>query len=193
MVCSHAPDADRLPEFPIAASDPPTGVADPAPARGIFAPMEVRNDAADVWSKARIACLRNHHSLGLTAAESARLLGGVTKNAVISKRRRLGLFGWREQPDADPAQTPVRRKRKRTTSVWVGPPPLPTEPLPDMDRPPPVDADPKPLADRGLFQCAWPLGPAEEPGDFRTLFCCAPVRGAGSYCACHRRLASRRI
>lgn len=144
------------------------------------------------WSEARTALLRAHHALGLSAAESARLLGCVSRNAVISKRYRLGLFAWRERPTGAGATTVSDRTRTRSRALFSQPPFLPVEPLPDMDLPLPPGADPRPLTQKGFGQCAWPLGPAEQPGDFRTLFCCAPVDGEQSYCPCHRRLASRR-
>ena len=58
-----------------------------------------------------------------------------------------------------------------------------------MDWPAPACADPKTLAERSAGQCAWPLGPAEAAGDYRTLFCCAPVDRGRGYCATHRALA----
>jgi GcrA cell cycle regulator len=150
----------------------------------------LESKAAEGWSDGRVARLREHHALGLTAAESARRLGGVSKNAVISKRHRLGLFSSLERAAEEPDRT-VRGERRGARAAFAGPPPLPIEPLPNMDRPPPAGAQPKPLAARGPGQCAWPLGPAEQPGDFRTLFCCAPIEGGRTYCPCHAARASR--
>ena len=150
------------------------------------------------WSPARTELLRLHHALGLSAAVSALLIGGVSRNAVISKRRRCGLLG------ANPLQSAMRTVRcmgwwddrpSRSTSprrpisrfddgAGVG-----REALPFMDWPAPADADPKTLANRSSGQCAWPLGPAEAMGDYRTLFCCAPVQQGRGYCAVHRARA----
>lgn len=140
------------------------------------------NLAAAGWTPDRIDLLRRHFAVGLTATESAILLG-VTKNAVISKRTRLGLLGtvrmtWRG--DAEPASR-VRESRIRCAPT----PKLRRLPLPDMDQPPPPDADPKMLAQRQRGECAWPLGPAEQEGDWRTLFCCAPAHPGGRYCSAH--------
>jgi hypothetical protein len=65
------------------------------------------------------------------------------------------------------------------------------EPLPFMDWPLPPGARPKFLADREAGECAWPLGPAEAPGDHRSLFCCAPVKRGRPYCPCHQLRARR--
>jgi len=144
------------------------------------------------WSSAREALVRLHHALGLSAAASADLIGGVSRNAVISKRRRMGLVGanplhWRDRAAAAAsyARSPLARL------AWPTPPELHAcrEPLPFMDWPAPPDANPKRLADREPGECAWPLGPANEAGDYRTLFCCAPAERGRSLCAAHRARA----
>ena len=160
---------------------------------------EPDNPVEPIWSQDRTELLRAHYTLGLSAAVSALLIGGVSRNAVISKRRRLGLLG------ANPLQSALRasrcarrnsepRARPSSSRPWLTPlgddeADRRREALPFMDRPAPADADPKTLAERSPGQCAWPLGPAEEPGDYRTLFCCALVEGGRGYCATHRALA----
>lgn len=155
-------------------------------------------DAAG-WSPARTELLRAHYALGLSAAVSAQLIGGVSRNAVISKRRRLGLMG------ANPLQSAVRAARGDARSFGASACPSSfrasparldddedrgrREPLPFMDWPAPADAEPRTLAERSPGQCAWPLGPAEAQGDYRTLFCCAPVERGRGYCAAHRARA----
>jgi hypothetical protein len=134
------------------------------------------------WSADRVEALSEHRRLGLTAAQSAILLG-TTKNAVIAKRYRLGLVGVAKVAKAAPClvAAPVRRA---ATVIFRAPPAFPAEPLPEMDQPAPLDSAPVTLADRRSDQCAWPLGRTEEPADWRTLFCGAPVVRA-SFCACH--------
>jgi hypothetical protein len=146
------------------------------------------------WSAGRTALVRLHHALGLSAAASAQLIGGISRNAVVSKRRRLGLMG------ANPLRS-VRAALRRSAFPMlglVGSPGRPSfgpdavlrrEPLPFMDLPPPLNAEPKRLTDRQRGECAWPLGPAEAPGDYRTLFCCAPVERGRSFCPVHRARA----
>ena len=51
-----------------------------------------QNGVPPVWTPARTALLVAHYQAGMSAAQSAVLIGTVSKNAVISKRRRLGLM-----------------------------------------------------------------------------------------------------
>ncbi|HEX4181143.1 MAG TPA: GcrA family cell cycle regulator [Caulobacteraceae bacterium] len=149
------------------------------------------------WTPVRVALLRLHHTLGLSAAASAELIGGMSRNAVISKRRRLGLIGATSR-QAAPRISPCGGRPTRVPSLaylfWRsyetrhG---FSRDPLPCMDAPAPPCADPKILADRGERECAWPLGPAETAGDYRTLFCCAPVERGRSFCAAHLARAYR--
>jgi hypothetical protein len=142
------------------------------------------------WSPARTQLLRLHYALGLSAAVSAQLIGQVSRNAVISKRRRLGLMG------ANPLQT-MRAFHVVGRTACPSPPghfswpqddvaDHRRQPLPLMELPVPPDAEPKTLRDRRRGECAWPLGPAEATGDYRTLFCCAPVEAGRGYCPVHR-------
>ena len=58
-----------------------------------------RAETARVWSVERIVLLHLHYLQGISAAESAKLIGGVSRNAVISKRYRMGLFGGSDRTD----------------------------------------------------------------------------------------------
>jgi hypothetical protein len=156
---------------------------------------EPDEDRDAAWSSARTELLRQHYDLGLSAEFSARLIGNVSRNAVISKRRRLGLFGANPlrslislargcaEPQARfeprPRRVPVQRDERDKSNARL-------RALPFMDWPPPPAANPKVLADRSRGECAWPLGPAEASGDFRTLFCCAPIATGQRYCGSHQ-------
>lgn len=143
-------------------------------------------DCAEGWSPQRIELLRHHHTLGLSLSQSAEVLGGVTRNAVVSKRNRLGLAPQSKVASPNlPALPPYGRLG------LVGCPEFRTEPLPAMDLPPPAAANPKRLSTRERGECAWPLGPAEQQGDYMTLFCCAPVEGRRPYCPDHAKRARR--
>lgn len=147
-------------------------------------------DAEPGWSPARTELLRLHYGLGLSASLSAQLIGRVSKNAVISKRRRLGLTG------ANPLRVTLRATGWTAPGFEAGRLPRFRPPrvevhgcgaaLPAMDAPPLPGTEPKTLALRARGECAWPLGPAEAIGDYRTLFCCAPAEAARSYCSVHR-------
>ena len=153
------------------------------------------DDAAcsTAWTAQRVAMLHLHYLQGMTAADSAQLLGGVTRNSVISKRYRLGLFG-RAAP-ARPKLTRAPTSDGGGAAWWrrLGwlEESLAVAPLPEMDFPPPPDARPATLADRQSRTCAWPLGPTESPGDAATLFCCAPLDARGPYCAAHAARSRR--
>ncbi len=163
--------------------------------------VEPNRAAGPGWSPPRVELLRLHYDLGLSAAISAELIGEVSKNAVISKRRRLGLMG------ANPLRSSIgvpgcAERTFESPFVWTRSNALPRRPhvdvmfvalhpLPFMDLPAPADANPKTLVDRVQGECAWPLGPAETPGDYRTRFCCAPVSGGRAYCRHHLTRAFR--
>ncbi len=143
--------------------------------------------AALGWTTERVALLRRHFAVGLTAAESGILLG-VSKNAVISKRTRLGLVGFPRSAGTAVVDRPSGRSSTFRMPVEPG---FRRLPLPSMDAPPPLDADPKPLARHRRGECVWPLGGAEQPGDWRTLFCCAPAAVGARYCDVHTARARR--
>jgi len=145
------------------------------------------------WSDERVAQLRRHYFVGLTAAESALLLGGVTRNAVISKRNRLGLVGA-PPPSRTTTGDLVGKARSIPRSRGFRPRSMPefaSWPLPQMDQPPPADARPAVLAEHRAGECLWPLGPAEAPADWRALFCCAPTDRGRRYCAAHAARSRR--
>jgi len=141
-------------------------------------------DRVGGWTPARVDLLRHHHTLGMSTTESAEALGGVSPNAVLWERLRLGLSSL--GPDAVGALAGFPTGRRLYS---IEPPPLPCDPLPDMDCAPPPEARPSLMADRGNRECAWPLGPAGQPGDHRTLYCCAPSANRKSYCAVHAERA----
>jgi hypothetical protein len=141
-----------------------------------------------VWSAERIDQLCRHFALGLTAAESAVLIGGVTGNAVTSKRLRLGLCVRRTEPHSTLA-TMLAACRVRHP---VEPPRFLCDPLPAMDGALPPDARPSRLVDRRPGECAWPLGPTLDAADHNNLSCCAPIEGRRSYCPAHALLSRRR-
>jgi len=139
------------------------------------------------WTPDRVDMLYRHFAVGLTAGESADALGGVSRNAVICKRLRLGLTTRAVATCGDLAGLLAGRRYQPTD-----PPPLPCQPLPDMGLTPPLGARPSLLSEKGRRDCSWPLGPACEPGDHQTLYCCAPRAGRGAYCPHHADLARRR-
>ena len=141
--------------------------------------------ASPAWSDERVTTLSKLWVDGLSAAQIARELGGVTRNAVIGKVHRLGLSG-RAAPSA-PRSTPkprTRRRPRQTTGVTTTRPPRPlvtvVEPAPDgpgrIAR----------LTDLGAHVCRWPIG---DPKDAAFSFC--GRRSEGRYCDAHERLGTR--
>lgn len=61
------------------------------------------------WTDDRILRMKKCLDDGMSAAEIAAELGGVTRNAVIGKAHRLGLFGFSGRKGAKPATTRTTR------------------------------------------------------------------------------------
>jgi GcrA cell cycle regulator len=156
------------------------------------------------WTDERVELLKQHFHAGLSATESAKILRGVSRNAVISKRFRLGLAHGDRAPRVrvDSALVNHRLKARAAkappvaraphqnaglafrTRAFTARAPEPTTP----DRPAPEPA-PVPAAARGLHirdegfgGCRWPIG-EDDDGH---LHCCAPRRPGAIYCDDHK-------
>lgn len=151
------------------------------------------------WPQERTDLAKIHHADGLTATQSAAILG-VTRNALIGKWGRLGLS--RRRPvghapvhvrrvrghDAGTASAiaAVQRRRKAKESK--------PEATPFIETAAPVDTIPrqqrKTMATLGERHCRWPCG---DPGSPNFFFCGGvrkdahiPIeRGGLPYCAAH--------
>jgi GcrA cell cycle regulator len=139
-----------------------------------------------IWTRQREAqALRLFLREGLTAAEVAEVLGGVTRAAVISKIHRLGFLKRAGQPTAERVTASIRRPRIDSRL----PPKRPLQPMPEL-REVPSTGEPCPLAGLPAGACHWPV---DDPGPGRmhlALFCAGPAPD-GVYCAAHRALAGR--
>ena len=116
------------------------------------------------WSLERERLLRNLWADGLSASQIAERLGGVSRNAVIGKARRLGLTARTEA--IWKSTRPVGRlnvSRPRTQTAYT-PPPHP------LVRPQSPES-----------HCQWIEG--DVPGDWS--FCQERKRARSSYCAAH--------
>ncbi|HVW71835.1 MAG TPA: GcrA family cell cycle regulator [Candidatus Paceibacterota bacterium] len=131
------------------------------------------------WTDVRVEQVKNLWAEGFSASQIARALGGVTRNAVISKVHRMGLAG---------RASPSRSARPR----------LPMAPKVSMRAqlpPPPVVEEDPIVLDDGLHattltvndrMCRWPIGdPAEN--DFH--FCGRSPKEGKPYCEAHERKA----
>lgn len=140
------------------------------------------------WTDERVEILKKLWAEGLSAAQIANKIGGVTRNAVIGKVHRLGLSGRAtpakpqrgcaptaaEKDKAAPAKTP----REEVKSVI---------PEPDFVAPLVLETgDAATVATISNNMCKWPIGdPARD--DFH--FCGQTTLSGKSYCAYHARMA----
>ena len=136
------------------------------------------------WTPARVETLTSLWKEGLSAAQVAKSLGGVSRNAVIGKVHRLGLAG--RAPGGGTmtvrARTPRPAPQRPARPAAVRPARL--------NRPPAVDEGPG-LAPRlemlGPRCCHWPLGDPKAAG---FSFCGRPS-SSGPYCPAHDGQAHR--
>lgn len=86
------------------------------------------------WTDERVEKLKELWTEGMSASQIAKVLGGVTRNAVIGKVHRLGLSNRTEGGESKPADTP---KPKAAAT------PKPAEPV-EASKPEPVAEAPVP-------------------------------------------------
>lgn len=139
------------------------------------------------WTDERVEMLQQMWSEGQSAAQIAKTLGGVTRNAVIGKVHRLGL-PQRASPSR-PAKRPVRAARSRAvTSAGDSRPrqaPMePSIPLPQLDPILLEDGKPANVLTLREAMCKFPIG---DPAEASFAFC-GRNACSGSYCADHARV-----
>lgn len=156
------------------------------------------------WTKDRTALLEKMWTEGKSAAEIAKELGGVTRNAVIGKAHRMGLSG-RPSPikkgtATKKAAAPKKKAAAKSTAPVIKPktkkssPPKRENatPLPKSIKP--IPAGPKKVKKEipsgkglGILDltdkiCKWPIGDPQE-ADFH--FCGEPIHPGRTYCMPH--------
>jgi GcrA cell cycle regulator len=131
------------------------------------------------WTDERVEQLKSLWTEGLSASQIARVLGGVTRNAVIGKVHRLGLAG---------RASPSRVERPR----------MPMVPKISMrahqPEPPVVEEDPITMDDGNFVtvltisnsMCRWPIG---DPSETEFHFCGHKPKTGSPYCEAHARKA----
>lgn len=132
------------------------------------------------WTDERVALLKKLWGEGKTAAEIAKELGGVTRNAVIGKAHRLKLSNrvspiqQNKKPAPKQQAAPAQNNERKTVKPSI---PVSTD---DDDR------DRIPLTDLKAGQCRWPLG---DPREKNFGFCgCKSLPGL-PYCIEHAQVA----
>lgn len=125
------------------------------------------------WTDERVALLKKLWVEGKTAAQIAKELGNVSRNAVIGKAHRMKLSN---------RLSPIQQNNKKPA---VKPPP---EKKIKIFREDVADetANRIPLVDLSPQQCRWPVG---DPRDEDFGFCGGPSAEGLPYCARHAKTA----
>ncbi len=150
------------------------------------------------WNDERVELLKKLWTDGLSASQIAAELGGITRNAVIGKVRRLGLSGRAKTPSSS-----VPRPRKPRASSHMMRVARPSTrgntalaPLHGYE----LDLEPEPelidniitigqrctLLELSEGKCRWPIG---DPGSSEFFFCGGKPVESLPYCSYHSRLA----
>lgn len=140
------------------------------------------------WTAERIALLKNRIDAGLSCAEIARDIG-VSRNAVIGKANRLGLFRFKRGTAGQMERTRIPKDmRPRIVTQHQIPRALWEKPQFAFVEASEQSAKRCSLIELQHWHCRWPIGdPAAE--DFG--FCGnKPINGL-PYCPSHSRLAYR--
>ncbi|MEK7639217.1 MAG: GcrA family cell cycle regulator [Patescibacteria group bacterium] len=137
------------------------------------------------WSSERVELLKQYWADGLSSARIAEKLGGVTKNGVIGKVRRLGLpkralpAGLRKYKDQKTEVARAKMTLVPPSNVVSFPKEVSLE----------FTIDPEQYVSIGNLtdnNCSWPIGDPTKP-NFR--YCGLLRSGKKSYCAYHNVLA----
>jgi GcrA cell cycle regulator len=129
------------------------------------------------WTDDRITLLKKLWTEGKTAAEIAKALGGVTRNAVIGKAHRLKLSN---------RVSPIQQNNKKVAPVPANKP-QPQLVERKIQKPAPDDNRKRvPLIDLKAHDCRWPLG---DPHEANFGFCGASQIPGLPYCAEHAKVA----
>jgi len=131
------------------------------------------------WTEERVEQLKALWAEGLSASQIARVLGNVSRNAVIGKVHRLGLAGRAGPARAERPRSSV--PRKSVVHAAVAAPPI-------------VEEDPIKLEDGNFAtvltindrMCRWPIG---DPSENEFHFCARKPKSGSPYCEAHARKA----
>ena len=138
------------------------------------------------WTDERVEQLKNLWGQGSSASQIAKILGGVTRNAVIGKAHRLGLSGGTKPAQPRPERSSRehhahhRHHGERSHPKLVVPPAPPPIPIEELEVPP--EADRVSLLKLNEKMCKWPIG---NPGDATFRFCGRGAEAGTPYCHAH--------
>jgi GcrA cell cycle regulator len=144
-----------------------------ATARQGAAPAGQDEESPMSWTEERVEKLQELWNEGMSAAQIAKVLGGVTRNAVIGKVHRLGLSNRSQpakaapaQPQAEPAAPPAppAAEAPRAAAEPTPPPPPAPDPEPEPEEiaaaPEPAPAAPVPVPARPVISATARREPA---------------------------------
>jgi GcrA cell cycle regulator len=151
-----------------------------------------------MWTDERVELLKKLWNDGLSASQIAAELGGINRNAVLGKVRRLGLPGRAKSP-----VSPVARQRKPRTAAMLlrvarpalrGNTALARLPAYEVEYEPDpqITAEIVPIGQRCTLlelsesRCRWPIG---DPGTHDFFFCGGNTADGLPYCTHHARIA----
>lgn len=142
------------------------------------------------WTEERVELLKTLWAEGLSAAQIANKMGGVTRNAVIGKVHRLGLSGRATPAKPQRGRIAAPERREEQPAAPAAPrlqASKPATPEPEFIAPLVLDTgDPTTVSTIKNNMCKWPIGdPAKD--DFH--FCGQPALPGKSYCAYHAHMA----
>lgn len=139
------------------------------------------------WTDERVEQLKKLWAEGLSAAQIANKMGGVTRNAVIGKVHRLGLSGRATPAKPQRGCAPSLERKEGVVAKEPQPEVKSVIPEPEFIAPLVLDTgDRTTVSTIKNNMCKWPIGdPAKE--DFH--FCGQSTATGKSYCAYHAHLA----
>lgn len=141
------------------------------------------------WTEDRVSLLRKLWGDGHTAAEIAKELGGVTRNAVIGKAHRLKLSNRVSPIQQNKKAANKNTKRKvveKTKSVQSAPAKSQSVSPPKFSEAPIPPGKLYDLTDLKPRMCRWPCGDPREEG---FGFCGEQTISGIPYCSDHAKLA----
>lgn len=143
------------------------------------------------WTDERVELLKKLWSDGLSASQSAKVLGGVTRNAVIGKVHRLGLSGRAKSRSWAMPGAPHPRKHKPRVARPALRVSIPAQAF-QYEASELVADNVVPISQRcGILEltndtCRWPIG---DPGEPEFCFCGGQTATGLPYCGYHSRIA----
>lgn len=141
------------------------------------------------WTDERVEQLKTLWAEGLSAAQIANKMGGVTRNAVIGKVHRLGLSGRATPAKPQRGRSSLIADKKEDVTMRKAPAPEMKSVIPEPEFIEPVvleSGDRTTVATIKNNMCKWPVGdPAKD--DFH--FCGQSTLSGKSYCAYHAHMA----